>query len=364
MPRRRSSQRRILVLSSSVGQRSRPSAEALVRSLRAKWGSEAVVKHVDFLTECLPAAAVLARFAHQHSSSFFPGASGTLATVAESVDSPIVEEMATGGVEHMRAILESFEPAVVIAVAPIGAALACEAGAAAVVDVHTGLRAGGLWLHPKTVLHFVASQEMRDELVVAGVPWDRVVVTGIPVEAPAAGSKAAARKALGISDRFTAVVLPGQGSEVDTLELAGRLASQGIQCVVHTGLDPKVKRRVERGTAADGVAFVGGAERADEMLAAGDLLISTAGVAMLAEALAVGLPGIIVGEAPAAETADIDFLTSAGCVMTARDDADVLEKAVYLHTHGARLSQLAGNCLALGRPNASSAICERVSAIR
>lgn len=364
MPRRRSSRRRILVLSSSVGQRSRPSADALVRALRAKWGPEAVVKHLDFLAECLPAAHVLARFAHQHSTSFFPGASGALAAVADSVDSPIVEEMVAEGVGRMKAVLESFEPMMVIAVAPIAAALACEAGADAVVDVHTGYRASGLWLHPGTSLHFVASNDVRDELVVAGVPWDRVVVTGVPVDMPPAGSRSAARKALGIADRFTAVVLPGSGSEIDSLDLAGRLSRQGIQCVLQTGLDPQVKRRAERGSAVDGIAFVGGADRAGEMLVAGDLVISTAGVALIAEALAAGLPGVVAGEIPAAERGDIDFLTSAGCIMTARDDEDALEKAVYLHTHDSRLSQLAGNAAALGRPGAAAAVCERISAIR
>lgn len=364
MPRRRSSKRRILVLSSSVGQRSRSSAEALVRSLRAKWGPEAVVKHVDFLAECLPASNVLARFAHQHSSAFFPGASGTLAAVSESVDSPIVEEMVSEGVARMAALLASLEPETVIAVAPIAAALACEAGADAVVDVHTGFRARGSWLHPGTALHFVASSDTRDELVVAGAPWDRVVVSGVPVDAPEPGSKSSARKALGIADRFTTVVLPGPGSEIDPLDLAVRLTHQGMQCVVQTGLDPKAKRRSERGAAASGIAFIGGADRMGEMLGAGDLLVSTAGAAMLAEALAVGLPAIVAGESPAAEMSDIDFLTSAGCVMTARDEGDVLEKAVYLHTHDARLSQLAGNAAALGRPGAAVAVCERVSALR
>lgn len=363
MPRRRSGRRRILILSSTVGHRPQLVAEALRKAFRSRTGEPPEVRVVDFLTECLPATAVLSRFAYRQGSDLFTGLSGSIAdAMRTAADSPVLAEAESIGIGCMEQVVASFAPHVIIATAPGGAALAAQVAPpeVPVVDVHPGFHVSGAWPHPRVSVHFVATKEARDELVVRGVPWDRVVVSGIPVDPAHAesASHGAGREAVG---RFTVALVVGSQTAVDALEVARGLVATGVDVLVYTGFDRRAGRRFERLVEAGVVRLFDATDDLPRMLSSSDGLVSLRGSAALVEAIAHGIPTVVVGEIPNGDRLDVDFAVNAGFALEARDAKDAVEKIAFLHTHGERVSEMSSNARRYGRAGAAGAVCERSS---
>jgi len=361
--------RRILVFSASFGGGHRAAAEALARYYRAHYADAVDVRVVDFFEEFVPSLNVLAKFAYQQSEQFFPDAVGTFDDLSDQHPSnPVVHELRLTGLPRVRACVDEFAPDAVISTAPIAGSAVAElklSRSLVSATVFTGHVVGLTWLHPATDLSFVACREAREELVVRGVPWDRVVVSGIPVgeEFSTVVGKAEARRAARLAERFTVLLTGAAGSASEVRDIAAQIAASQVQVAAVTGHNTRLKGRMETLARREELVRVYGfVDDMHRMMRAADVLVSHAGGLIVAESLAVGLPLVLHSTVPGQESGNVDFMVNSGVGLLSRDAEDVVEKVRFLSSHPLRLGQMAENARELGRPAATQAICERVLA--
>lgn len=369
MTRGSGGKKRIVVFGASYGGAAHGAAESIAAYYRSRYANTVEVSLVDPLEQFVPNVNVLAKFAYQRGSEFFPAVRGDLAELTRMMpQSQISSALNSGGLDLIADHLRSERPDVVISTSPIAAGIAAELSSALgfeAISVVTDYDARETWIHPRTAQFFVASRDVRDELAVAGTPWDRIVIAGVPVAEKFASTATGPglRSYLGIADRFTALLLATASPTVDSDDIASQLASAGIQVMAAAGANARVQRRLmavaER---TELVRVFGFTDEMPALMRGSDVLVAHAGGIALAEALSVGLPMIVLGPVPARETRNVDALVNAGAVLLSRDEPDAVEKVKFLSTHPHRLTQMAENAGTLGKSEAVQTTCERVLA--
>jgi processive 1,2-diacylglycerol beta-glucosyltransferase len=360
--------KRILIFSASFGGGHRSASESLRKYLIAHHRGEVEVRVVDFYKQFAPGVNLLTTFAYHQSVQFFPQLYGTFFDLSNRIQkNPVFDELVQVGFSQATAFVDSWAPDAVISVYPIAGGIVAEMKetrpfVAATVVTDYGVHRQ--WLHPETDLFFVASREAAEEIAVLGVPWERIVVSGIPIHERFVNrpSRAESRRELGLENRFT-VLLTIAGTPGEVKSLAGELCGLGVQVVAATGHGSRVRRRLQTLAKSQPLLHpLGYVKDMNVVMSAADVLVGKAGGLTVSEALAMGMPLIMYNPIPGQEIYNVDFLVNYGAGMWGRDEADVVEKVRFLSTHPRRLAQMAENAQLLGKPGAAGAVCERVLA--
>jgi processive 1,2-diacylglycerol beta-glucosyltransferase len=325
------------------------------------------VTEVDFFEQYLPGIAVLARLSYTQDAQFIPQLSGTLeAASAGFSESPVVQALMHGGIGHIGSEIGRGGYDLVVVTSPVGAAAICEVPRTQrppVVAVLPAFSVKGTWIHPGCDLYFVATKEVREDLVMAGIPYTRIVVSGIPSEVTQRqSSRAEFRKRAGVVDRFT-VVLGGAGhSSADVRFIAATLARHGIQVVAVPGREARVVRQLHRLAESNALLHVIESREESRAVLLADVVLARAGGQVLLEAVCGGVPSIIYNPVASQESANVDFLVNAGTSLLSRDDDDSVEKVRFLSGHPDRLAQMTEATCSVGRNNVSKLVTDRLAA--
>ena len=176
-----------------------------------------------------------------------------------------------------------------------------------------------MWVYPHVGRYFVACKEMVDELWTYGVDKEKIKVTGIPVrpQFSLTLSPAELRAEKGLpADRPVILVMSGGnaiGPLMEILEVLARVP-EDFTAVVITGKNEKTRKALAE--AKEKFHFTlhlpGYVNDMHKWMRLSDFLISKAGGLTVSEALAVGLPILVVRPTPGQEEANTDFLLKAG----------------------------------------------------
>jgi processive 1,2-diacylglycerol beta-glucosyltransferase len=361
--------RKILVFSASFGGGHRSAAEAVRRYYEAHHADTVTVRVIDFFEEFVPSLNVLAKFAYQQSVQFFPALYGTFFDLSNKMPTnPVVHELRLMGLARATAYLDAFEPDAVISTFPVAGGVVADIKAnrpLVSATVVTDFGVHRTWLHPATDLYFVACKEVREDLVVRGMPWDRVVVSGIPIHErfSAELESVRCREEFGLADRFTVLFTSIAGTPGDVKDLVGQLVRLGVQVAAVAGHSERLKRRLDGAVGGNELLRVFGfVEEMHKMMKAADVIVGKAGGLTVSEALAMKLPLIIYNPVPGQEIYNVDFIVNYGAGLLARDEEDVVEKVRFLSAHPGRLGQMSANAASIGTPAAAQTVCERVLA--
>ena len=234
-------------------------------------------------------------------------------------------------------------------------------------DVHA------MWLCQSCEHYFVALEETKVHLTALGVPQSRVTVSGIPIDPVFGEAKdvQAMRRKHGLDeDRFTLLVSAG-GFGVGPVEhiiqsLLG--LSQPAQVVVVCGRNEELRdrlasviRRFSKTSAVD-FKLVGFTTEMDELMSAADLFVGKPGGLTTSEALAKGLPMVVINPIPGQEERNSDHLLEEGIAIRCNNLPALAYKIDRLIAESGKLTLMRGNALALGRPEAAFSIIERIDA--
>lgn len=273
-------------------------------------------------------------------------------------------------------VLGQVRPAVVMATHALGCALAAplkEAFGYRLVVLTTDYRAHAFQVHPAVdcycASHELAAQDLRH----AGIPDERVVVTGIPLrpQFDALPDRAAARRQLGLqADRPVVLVTRGgmaAGQETVGLlrALLGSPALASCQIVavlgqrprgyalVATQVPPSPRLRVER--------FVANMET---YLAAADVVVGKAGGLSSTETFAAGRPLVIYAPNAGIEDANVARFVAVGAAINAgRSPARVVDAVREILGSPSQRAALVAAGRALVRPESRYALRAVVEAL-
>jgi len=231
-----------------------------------------------------------------------------------------------------------------------------------IVCVITDWLPHAFWLCPGIDRYAVATEATRQALLRRGIPATQVVVTGIPIgqRFTTTLERTVAAKRLGIDpQRFT--ILIGSGGfgigPVETIVRALGSMGEPHQMLVVAGRNEPLRRSVEalRARVRHPMMVYGFVHNMDECMAASDLLISKAGGLTCAEAMAMGLPMIIVDPIPGQEARNSALLTREGAAIQVERAADVPMQVERLRSPGA-LQRLASAAHRLAHPDAARTV--------
>ncbi|MER2598825.1 MAG: glycosyltransferase [Caldilineales bacterium] len=229
--------------------------------------------------------------------------------------------------------------------------------------------AGRSWFDRKSDLVVVPSPAVARRAQQLGVPAARLRLLGLPIHpefSQAEPDRAQARKALGLAERPT-VLLLGGGAGIGPLEMiaqtvAPALARRDGQLVVVCGRNEALQQRLSRATWPIPVTVQGFVQDMPRWMAAADLLISKAGPGTIAEALACHLPMILSGYIPGQETGNVAYVEQNGVGKLAHTPQRIAALAeTWLDPASPVLTTMQQHCGTLAHPHAAEQIAAALS---
>jgi processive 1,2-diacylglycerol beta-glucosyltransferase len=231
------------------------------------------------------------------------------------------------------------------------------------VMVTTDFETHRIWVHAPTERYYTADEQGKAYLTTWGVDPGQVLVTGIPVrpgfEPPVDRRKIRQRCQL---DRARPVVLLlaggfGVGSTEEALRELMSIDAD-VQIVVISGRNEGLQRRLD-GLASDftcPVRVLGYTDLMHEWMAAADLVVSKAGGLTVAEALACGVPMVVVDPIPGQEQRNSDYVLERGAAIRVNNMRMLGYRVSELLANPVRLRRLRKAARGLGQPGAAARI--------
>ncbi|HLW46187.1 MAG TPA: glycosyltransferase [bacterium] len=365
------------VLSCGYGGGHRRVAETVAAEWRAQTGGRADV--LDYFTRFAnPAFDSLTRLGYYQAIRFAPGLQGRFYNYMGRIrpDSRFRRAVNRTGKGPLANYLAEARPDVVCGVHWTFAGTLSElkgAGRTAVpcLTVVTDFTAHGQWIHPHMEAYAVAHEVLGDELRRRGVPSERIIASGIPVERKFGRppDRTGARARLGLApDRPVVLVMAGAYAALGRVDdLVGVLEHfpTALQPVVVCANAAGLARRVRAAAARSSHPFrvLGYVDNVDELMAASDVLLTKAGGVTVSEALVSGLPMLLYGSIPGHEEANARFLVEHGAAVAARRPADVRTLLQGLLADPQRLAGMRQTAARLRRPDAAGVVVSSLAAL-
>lgn len=372
---------RVLVLSASAGAGHLRAAEAIEKALRIR-GLASEVQNLDVLRYTNNV------FRHLYSKAYIDlvnKAPEVLGWLYDHLDVPGRNEKVRLAFDRLNTVpfinfLNKFQPDVAICTHYLPSEIISWLKSEKKVNilnavVVTDLDVHAMWLCRYSEQYFVALEETKFHLLALGVPESKVTVSGIPIDpvfAEAKDSRAMRRKHGLDEDRFTILVSAG-GFGVGPVEhiieaLSGltRSAQVVVVCGRNEELRARLTRVVPRFTRTPGVEFqlLGFTTEMDELMAASDLFVGKPGGLTTSEALAKGMPMVVINPIPGQEERNSDHLLEEGIAIRCNNLPALAYKIDRLIDEPGKLHLMRGNALALGKPQAAFTILDRLDSLR
>lgn len=222
------------------------------------------------------------------------------------------------------------------------------------------------WLHNEIDKYYVATEELKTNMVLDGFPAERIVVSGIPLRAKFRQSL----ETVTIREKYqldpakkTVLVLAGAFGVVKHLkEICLSLMSQPtIQILLVCGNNKKLKAEMDDGFAENpNVQVLGYADNLHELMHAADCIVTKPGGVTLAEALHSDLPSFLVNPVPGQELENARYLAAKGAAFITREPYDTAKQILDLLNNNMRLHSAKQAIKALHRQGAAETIVQDI----
>lgn len=216
------------------------------------------------------------------------------------------------------------------------------------------------WVFPGVDYYLVGAEQLLEQGEAFGISRDQVRFTGIPID-PAfslPGNKQELRAKLGLAPDLPVILITGGGLGMGGLEAAVKALSATVNCqlMVVTGTNNLLREKLEKlsSSLAGGIKIYGYINNIHQLMAAADLMVGKAGGLTCAEALAVGLPILVIDPLPGQEERNSEFLVAMGAGVRVKEQDLAAQVQAYL-ADSDRLQAMARSATALGRPGAACA---------
>lgn len=289
--------------------------------------------------------------------------------------SPAMSGMDRLGARGLRGYLAGTRPDVVVHVHPTPAGAMSWLRGRGETDIPhaivlTDFVAHPQWIYPGLDRYFAPADEVRAGLVARGVPADRVVTSGIPIDPAFAmpPDRIACRAALEVSGDTPVILVTGGmrgalGGIAETCEvLAGlpvRFAAVAV-CGEHGGLARALATRF----AGDRrFRILGRVTEMHRVMGAADLVVTKAGAVTCAEALALELPLVFCRSLPGQERANEACLVRAGAGLRVAGPDALAAGLLDLLRDPAHRAGYAAAARRLRRPEAGRTVAKEMLAL-
>jgi processive 1,2-diacylglycerol beta-glucosyltransferase len=372
---------RVLVLSASAGAGHLRAAEAVEKAIQVR-GLASEVQHLDVLKYTNQV------FRHFYSKAYIDlvnKAPEVLGWLYDYLDDPKKNDPVRLAFDRLNAnpfirYLRRYQPDVAICThfLPSGIISSLkEEGKVQVLNsvVVTDFDVHAMWLCRHAEQYFVALDETKVHLKALGVPESLVTVSGIPIDPVFAvpKDKCALRRKHGLEeDRFTILVSAGGfgvgpvGHLMQALTRLQHSARVVAVCGRNEALKAELAAAIKTFPKRSSVAFtlLGFTTEMDELMTAADLFVGKPGGLTTSEAMAKGLPMVVINPIPGQEERNSDHLLEEGTAIRCNNLPALAFKIDTLLDTPGKLARMAENARALGKPEAAFTIVDRLAGLR
>jgi processive 1,2-diacylglycerol beta-glucosyltransferase len=236
--------------------------------------------------------------------------------------------------------------------------------------VFTDFAAHAQWIHLGLERYFVPTEGVRAGVVAHGIPPDRVVASGLPVDGSFAlpPDRPALRAALALPPEVPVVLVTGgmRGLLRGVAEACEALAEIErpfialAVCGDHERLGARLRARHGRDPR---FRVLGRVRDMARVMGAADLVVSKAGAMTCAESLALGRPLLLHRSLPGQEAANEAGLVAGGAALRARGARELRRHLDALLGEPALRTALAATARSLGRPEAGRIVAKEMLAV-
>lgn len=237
-----------------------------------------------------------------------------------------------------------------------------------VVGIVTDFAVHPFWIHTNVDAYAVATTEIRQALMARGVPAERVLVSGIPVDARFGAPRLPLeelRAALGLPLDRRIVLIMGGGVGIGPLDMMMRALGRlevSVAAAVIVGRNGRLQKRIL--AAAERTEYPlrvhGFVDNVYDFMHASDVLLSKPGGLTSSEALTAQLPMILVKPLPGQEERNTRYLVSRRAAVRALGERQLTCAVAEVLTSQERRKQLHERMDRLRRPDAAVAVAERI----
>ncbi len=236
-------------------------------------------------------------------------------------------------------------------------------------DVHA------MWLCHYYEQYFVAMDETAVHLEQLGIPHDKITVSGIaidPIFAECKDSRDMRRK-YGLDPSLPTILLSaggfGVGPVEQVLQSLVKMRTR-TQVVAICGRNEDLKKRMHKFSANLGpdcnvrIIPIGFTTEIDEFMSASDLMLGKPGGLTTSEAMAKGLPFVIINPIRGQEERNSDHLLEEGVAIRCNNLPVLACKIDNLLSDPVQLNNMRANAKRLGRPRSACEIVEKLLSLR
>ncbi|QPC47820.1 MGDG synthase family glycosyltransferase [Mangrovibacillus cuniculi] len=220
------------------------------------------------------------------------------------------------GMERLREVISKVQPDIIVNTFPmlvVGEWKKQTGSAIPVVHTLTDFCLHSRWLHPNVDHYFVASEEMKQEMIDLGFSPTCISVTGIPVRAAFEEKKDKLnvwmKYGLDATKKTILLMSGAFGVLKDTDYLATELAEmKDSQLLIVCGNNIELKELLEKKVGMyHNVAILGYVQEIDELMEMATVMITKPGGITLSEALAKHVPLVLYRAVPGQEKENAQF---------------------------------------------------------
>lgn len=370
--------KRILILTADYGYGHRSTANAIAEALQESHGEDCSVEIVNPMDD--PRVPPFLRDGEKSYDKIVRTAPDLYKIGYEVSDTRVASNVVSNSLtlmlfNAMRNIIHKKQPDVIVCTYTfyqdsLSAIFAVEKRHIPVLTVVTDLATvNRLWFHPVADVCVVPTQTVYNLAIEAGLPAEKVKIIGIPVHPELVKGnldQATIRRNLGWrEDLFTVLAIGSK--RVEHLYDALRVLNHSgfpLQLVVAAGGDQDFYQRCQETEWHVKTHVYNFVTEMGTFMRAADCVLGKAGGLTVSEALACGLPLILVDVIPGQETGNADHVVTGNAGALANNPTEVLEAmAHWLEKDQLQYQQQAQNARRLGNPRAAFDTTELIWAL-
>lgn len=367
--------KRVLILYADAGFGHRSAAKSVKTALEEKYGADCQVEMVNpledkrapfYLRDVQTDYDSIIRYVPELYRIGYEASDGILpAIVLESVLIPMLYDV-------MNDLIKRHKPDVIVTSypiyqAPLDAVFTMKQINIPLVTVVTDLvGVHHMWFNVGAESWMVSTEMVQQQAVKAGVPTEKVIISGIPVSTEFSKvhpSKAEVRANLGLDpDRFTLLVAGSKRVEGLPAILEGlNHSGHPLELVLVAGGDEALYQALRGEDWHLPVRIHNYVDFIPALLVASDAVICKAGGLIVSEALAAGLPMLLVNVLPGQERGNAEYVIANSAGEMTETSQQLLEITAHWLQNDRQLWAQCRDCAqALGKPDAAFTIADEV----
>lgn len=205
--------------------------------------------------------------------------------------------------------------------------------------------------------YITASELLTHQAQKRGIKKDKLLPIGIPIKPEFAKKldKKEARALLGLEDKKTVLVMSGSMGYGKVDKIIDELDSIDLdfQIISVCGFNEKLKKNIDRKKLNKKISNIGFTDKVDLYMDAADCIITKPGGLTTSEALAKGIPIIMVNPIPGQEDRNVEFLLNNGAALKVSKTFPVDDAVYQLFSNTERQKTLKETVSFLGKPNST-----------